>query len=84
MMPGGMMGGMNGWGIGYGFSGWLIMLLFWTAIIAGIVLLVRWLMEGGKLKGLQTRESPLDILKKRYARGEINKEQFESMKHELM
>lgn len=83
MMPGGMMGAMGNWGMGYGFFGWLIMLLFWVAIITGIVLLVRWLIDQGKLKGRQTEESALDILKKRYARGEIDREQFENMKREL-
>ncbi len=84
MMPGGMMGGWGGWGMGYGFFGWFIMLLFWIAIIAGVVLLVRWLIDQGKLKGPQTGESALDILKKRYARGEIDREQFENMKRELL
>ena len=84
MMPGGMMGGWGGWGMGYGFLSSLIMLLFWIAIIAGVVLLVRWLIDQGKLKGPQTGESVLDILKKRYARGEIDREQFESMKRELL
>jgi len=82
MMPGGMMGAMGSWGMGYGLFGWLIMLLFWVAIITGIVLLVRWLIDQGKLKG-QTHESALDVLKKRYARGEIDREQFENIKREL-
>lgn len=82
MMPGGMMGAMGSWGMGYGLFGWLIMLLFWVAIITGIVLLVRWLIDQGKLKG-QPQDSALDILKKRYARGEIDREQFENMKREL-
>ena len=82
MTPGGMMGAMGSWGMGYGFFGWLIMFLFWVAIIAGVVLLVRWLIDQGKLKG-QTQESALDVLKKRYARGEIDTEHFEKMKREL-
>ena len=82
MMPGAMMGAMGSWGMGYGFFSWLIGLLFWIAIIAGIVLLVRWLIDQGKLKG-QPQDSALDILKKRYARGEIDREQFENMKREL-
>ncbi|MCZ6624315.1 MAG: SHOCT domain-containing protein [Deltaproteobacteria bacterium] len=80
MIPGAM---MTGWGAGFGLFGGLMMLLFWILIIAGIVLLVRWFINEGKLKGSRTEETPLDILKKRYAGGEINKEQYESMKQEL-
>ena len=80
MMPGWM---MSGWEAGFGLFGGLMMLLFWILIIAGIVLLVRWFINEGKLKGLRTEETPLDILKKRYAGGEINKEQYESTKQEL-
>ena len=54
-----------------------------VAIIAGVVLLVRWLIDQGKPKGRPTEESALDILKKRYARGEIDREQFENIKREL-
>jgi putative membrane protein len=81
MTPGWM---MSGWGLGYGLFGWLVMLLFWVLIIAGVVILVRWFMDQGKLKRPTTEETPLDILKKRYARGEIDKEQFETMKQELI
>jgi putative membrane protein len=81
MMPGWM---MSGWGMGYGFFGWLMMFLFWILIIAAVVLGVRWFINDGKLKGLPREEAPLDILKKRYASGEIDKEQFETMKQELM
>ncbi len=81
MTPGWM---MSGWGLGYGFFGWLMMLLFWILIIVGIVLVVRWFISEGKLKGLRTEETALDILKKRYASGDIDKEQFETMRRELM
>lgn len=60
--------------------GVLFMVLFWVFVIAGIVYLIRWLMS----QGLTSRpESSLDILKKRYARGEISKEQFDEMKQDL-
>ncbi len=81
MMPGWM---MSGWGMGFGFFGWLMMFLFWILIIAAVVLGVRWFIDQGKLKGSSVEETPLDILKKRYASGEIDKEEFESMRGELM
>jgi len=77
MMPGGMMGG---WG--YGFFGWLMMLLFWGLIIAGAVLVVRWLVDQTRSPALGS-ETALDVLKRRYAKGEITKEQFDAMKRDL-
>ncbi len=70
---------MSGWGMGYGFFGWLMMFLFWILIIAAVVLGVRWFIDQGKLKGSSVEETHLDILKKRYASGEIDKEEFETM-----
>jgi len=81
MMPGWM---MSSWGMGYGFFGWLMMFLFWIIIIASVVLGVRWFVDQGKLKGSSVEETPLDILNKRYASGEIDKEEFETMRRELM
>jgi len=81
MMPGWM---MSGWGMGYGFFGWLMVLLFLILIIGAVVLGVRWFMNEGKLEISRKDETPLDILKKRYASGEIDKEEFETMKRELM
>lgn len=77
MMPGGMM-----WGWGYGFFGWLMMLLFWGLIIAGAVLVIRWLVDQTRSPALGS-ETALDVLKRRYAKGEITKEQFDAMKRDL-
>jgi len=63
----------NGWMMG-GMG--LLNILFWILIIAGAVLIVQWLSERGK-------ESPLEILKKRYAKGEIDSVAFERMKKDL-
>jgi len=75
---------MAGWGAGFGLFGGLMMLLFWVLIIAGIVLLVRWFINEGKLKGLRTEETPLEILKKRYASGEVDKEEFEAKRKDIL
>lgn len=84
----GMGPGMMGWGMGYGM-GWLwtiLMVAFWIAVIAGVVFLIRWLILSTKTSsqhGLR-EESALDILKKRYARGEIDREEFEQRKKDLL
>ncbi len=74
---------MSGWGMGYGFFGGLMMLLFLILLIGAVVLGVRWFMNGGKQEVSRKEETPLDILKKRYASGEIDKEEFETMKRDL-
>ncbi len=86
MYPGGMMGwgGYGGFGMGMGIVGGLFMLLFWGLIIVGLVLVVRWLW--GQTRhgtGPGAIEAPLDILKRRYARGEITKEEYDRMKQDL-
>jgi putative membrane protein len=63
----------------------IMMLIFWAAVIIGIIALVRWLWAQGKgesLPGLG-KESPLDIAKRRYASGEISKDEFEQLKSDL-
>ncbi len=60
---------------------WVLFVLFWILVIAGVVLIVRWLIGGAEKT--PASESLLDILKKRYARGEIDRETFERMKKDL-
>ena len=76
MFPYGPTGGAMVW------VGFIFMLLFWALIILGIVALVTWVGRQGRPQGA-AQESPLDILKKRYAKGEISKDDYESMKKEL-
>lgn len=64
------------WGIGMG----LMMFLFWGLIIVALVLGIRWLITEGKAP---RSDSALDILRQRYARGEITKEEFDAMKRDL-
>jgi putative membrane protein len=81
-----MMGDWGGWGWGMGFGG-IFMILFWAVIILGIVALVKWLFSAGGSAGLGgfggSSKTPLDALKERYARGEINREQYEQMRRDL-
>lgn len=62
---------------------WLPSIFFWLLIIAGVVLVVRWLTKRNGQENTSLTESPSDILKKRYAKGEIDKEAFERMKQDL-
>jgi putative membrane protein len=75
----------DGWGWGHMFFGSFMMLLFWGGLIILIVLAVRW-MGGGPARGgdgpAQGKRA-LDILEERYARGEIDKEEFEERKQLL-
>jgi putative membrane protein len=75
-----MMYDWHGWGWGMGF-GWILVVLFWILVIAGIVALARWLFyaQGTGSSG----KRPLDILKERYARGEVTREQYEQMRRDL-
>jgi len=80
-----MMGyGWTGNGMVWGM-GWLPMLAFWGLVLAGVVLVFRWLSSGEPLPGSGARraETPGEILAKRYARGEIDREEFESRKQDL-
>lgn len=80
---------MMGWGGGwYGmFFGPLFMILFLAVLVAVVVILVRWL--GGPWQEpipphqFPPTRTPLDILKERFARGEIDKAEFEDRRRVL-
>ncbi len=69
---------MMGWG-GFGM-GWIFMIGFWLFIVLGVVALVRYL---GGIKQNEAGKTPLEILKERYAKGEIDKKEYEEMKKDL-
>jgi putative membrane protein len=74
MGPGAMWGW---WGMG-----WIFMIIFWGFIVLGLIFLIRWFV--GMTKATKQEESALDILKKRYASGQIDKEEFEQKKKDLL
>lgn len=78
-----MWGHMDGYGWGAMGLGMIGMSLFWILLIVGIVLLVKMLLGSGGAFGRTREKKPLDILKERYARGEIDKEEFDQKKHDL-
>ena len=78
--------GMPGWGFsGSGWFGSIFMVIWWLAVIIAIVALIRWLFVAKKIPETcpPPSESALDIARKRYARGEIDTEQFKALKREL-
>ncbi len=94
----GLIGGWQGYGYGYGMMGpWMmggfggmwfmpiLMIVFWGLVIWGIVALVRGAGWAGCCgSSPTTTDSALDILKRRYARGEIGKEEYEEKKKDLV
>lgn len=75
-----------GWGWGHMIFGGLMMIAFWGGIILLIVLLVRWLGGAGassNSSGPLPRRMPLEILQERFAKGEIDKEEYEERKRLL-
>ncbi len=78
-----MWGGMDGWGWGWGV-GIIHGLLWWAILALAIIALVRLLRrDSNRAVAAPPADTALDILKKRYARGEIGKEEFEEKKRDL-
>lgn len=67
----------------FGEFGWIFMLVFWGFIIWAIIVLIRGGFRKWHMRGHETEKSPLDILKERYAKGEIDKKEFEEKGKDL-
>ncbi|MHB8337641.1 MAG: SHOCT domain-containing protein [Ignavibacteriaceae bacterium] len=76
-----MMDGMGWSGMWFGWIFWLVLLV---VIIWVVITIVNRSPRYGSQEPLPRREDALEILKKRYARGEISREQFEQMKKDLI
>ncbi|MCR4275392.1 MAG: SHOCT domain-containing protein [Candidatus Wolfebacteria bacterium] len=80
-----------GWGGGYGMMqfgllGWIFMVLWWVIVIAVIVWVIRAIFGRGRRNYWQEwhgEKGPLEILKERYAKGEIDKSEYEEKKKDL-
>jgi len=78
-------GMMWGWGHPVGWL-WMVMMgVFWVALIIAVIFLIRWLLlsKGDRGSEVLREESPLEILNKRYAKGEIDKQEFVEKKKDL-
>lgn len=79
---------------GLGVLGVLFMILFWVLIVAGAVWLLSRLFPGNasssagsappKWTAPASPETPLDILKRRYASGEITKAEYDQMRQDIL
>ena len=60
-----------------------LMGIFWLLVVAGIIVLIVWLVNRTRTPGEGRADTALDILRQRYARGEIGQEEYERLKREL-
>jgi putative membrane protein len=74
-------------GSGMGWFGGIFMIVFWVLIIVGLIFLIKWLVHSSRgysiPSGQHASERAIDILKERYARGEIDRQEFEEKKKDL-
>jgi putative membrane protein len=59
------------------------MWLFWIAVLVALFFFIKWLIQQ-KPGSQKPEENALEVLKKRYAKGEIDKEEFEQKKRDLL
>lgn len=75
-----MFHGMSQWGMGFG---WVFMLLFWVLVVVGIAALIKWLIGTPRGGDTPPSKTARQVLEERYARGEIDREEFEQKKRDL-
>lgn len=73
-------GSFGWWGMGFGM---VLMLLFWILVILCIAVLIRWLIAQSSPSRGSRDKTPLEIVQERYARGEIDREEYDQIKHDL-
>ncbi len=66
-----------GWGMGFG---WISTALFWVLVIVGIAYLVKLVARPVKE---EKEDAALGILRKRYSKGEVTKEEFDRIREDL-
>ncbi|MFQ5657759.1 MAG: SHOCT domain-containing protein, partial [Candidatus Methylomirabilales bacterium] len=74
---------MGAWGTGMMWFNFLTGVLFLVLLIVGIVAVAKLVFAEGSWRGRVATETALDILKQRYARGELTKEEFEAKKRDI-
>lgn len=67
----------------FGFMG-VFMWIFWIALIVGLFFLVKWIVQQSQPAKQKHEENSLEILKRRYARGEIDRNEFEQKKKDIL
>lgn len=68
--------------IGGGWFGLLFLALF-LVFTVGVIVLIIWLVARQSGRAGRPQETPLDILKRRYASGEISREEYERIRQDL-
>lgn len=77
-----MMGDVGGWwGMGFGL---MSMILLWGLVILAIAALAKWLTQQPPSDRSPREKTPLEILQERYARGDIDREEYEQKRQDLM
>jgi putative membrane protein len=63
---------------------WASVFIFWLVILGVIVAGVVWFVRPQSLAGDQRRSTSLEVLEERYARGEINREEYLQKKRDIL